>query len=118
MPACFDNHLHPLDGWTCPNCGRTFARTNQRHRCGIDDSAAVLRRRSPEIQQVLGHLKAFVLALGRLEVVSGEAYVLFQSTRVFLDLTVMTDAARLAIHLPHEEEHRLSMKVRAYLGLE
>jgi hypothetical protein len=37
--------------------------------------------------------------------------VLFRSTRIFADLTVLTDALRLAIHLPREGRHPLFIKL-------
>ena len=99
--------------WTCPNCQRTFARKNQRHRCGTGDSSVVVRGRSPDLQRVYKSLEAFALSLGAVEVVARERYVLFRSTRIFADLTVMTDALRLAIHLPREAHHPLFIKVGA-----
>jgi hypothetical protein len=97
--------------WTCPACGRKFTRPNQRHACGTGDRAEVLRNRPPELVQLYGALEAFVKTLGPVEFVTRERYVLLRTRRIFADLNVMTDALRIAIHLPTEEKHRLFIKV-------
>ena len=55
----------------------------------------------------------FLDELGRIEVVARERYVLFRSTRIFADLTVMSDALRLVIHLARRAQHPLFEKVVA-----
>jgi predicted transport protein len=45
--------------------------------------------------------------------VTRERYVLFRSDRIFADLVMMSDALRLAIHLPRRREHPLFFKVAA-----
>ncbi len=52
-------------------------------------------------------------SLGDVEVVTRERYALFRSRRIFADLVVMTDALRLAIHLPRQVEHELFFKIVA-----
>jgi len=99
--------------WTCPRCKRTFARTNQRHACGTGDRAEVLRNRPPELVALYGALEAFAKTLGPVEFVTRDRYVLFRSTRIFADLTVMTDCLRLAIHLSRRAKHDLFEKVGA-----
>ena len=42
-----------------------------------------------------------------------ERYVLFRSNRIFADAVIMSDAVRLAIHLPRKREHKLFIKVAA-----
>ncbi len=50
-------------------------------------------------------------ALGEIEIVARERYVLFRSTRIFADLTVMSDSLRLVIHLPRRAQHALFEKI-------
>ena len=100
-------------GWACPACGRRFTRPNQRHACGTGDRADVLRNRPPELVDLYGHLEKFVKTLGPVEFVTRERYVLLRSQRIFADLTIMTDALRIAIHLPRKIEHKLFFKVGA-----
>ena len=99
--------------WRCPECKRQFTRKNQRHACGTGNRAEVLRNRSPELIELYAALETFAKSLGPVELVTRERYVLLRSNRIFADLTVMTDALRLAIHLGRKAEHRLFVKVGA-----
>jgi predicted transport protein len=75
--------------------------------------ADVLRNRSPELIATFRALEKLVKSLGKVEVVARERYVLFRSARIFADVVIMTDAVRLAIHLPRAAEHELFQKVVA-----
>lgn len=97
--------------WVCPNCGRQFARKNQRHHCGTGDGSVVLRGRPGELVKIFGRLEAFIKSLGAVEILARERYMLFRTTRIFADLTAMCDALRLAVHLPREARHRLFIKI-------
>lgn len=99
--------------WTCPDCGRTFARSRQRHACGTGDRALVLRNRPPWLVNLYGELEQFVKTLGPVEFVTRERYVLLRSRRIFADLNVLTNGLRLAIHLPAAMKHQLFFKVAA-----
>lgn len=97
--------------WACPACKRRFTRTNQRHACGTGDRAEVLRNRSSELVDLYNALETFVKSLGPVEFVTRERYVLLRSHRIFADLVVMSDALRLAIHLPRRVDHRQFIKI-------
>ena len=97
--------------WACPQCGRLFARNNQRHACGTGDRSQVLRNRPAGLLTLYADLERFIEALGQVEIVARERYVLFRTTRIFADLTVMTDSLRLVIHLPRRVEHARFEKV-------
>lgn len=97
--------------WTCPTCNRGFSRKNQRHACGTGDRAEVLRNRPPQVVELYSALEAFAKSLGPVEFVTRERYVLLRSNRIFADAVIMSDALRLAIHLPRTAEHELFMKV-------
>jgi predicted transport protein len=97
--------------WTCPECGRRFTRPNQRHACGTGDRAKVLRNRPAELVELYGKMEKFVKSLGTVEFVTRDRYVLLRTRRIFADLNIMTDALRIAIHLPEKMEHRLFIKV-------
>jgi predicted transport protein len=99
------------DSWHCPQCKRRFARANQRHACGTGDRSQVLRNRPQALVALYLELEEFLGTLGKIEIVARERYVLFRSTRIFADLTVMTDSLRLVIHLSRRAEHRLFEKV-------
>lgn len=99
--------------WTCPKCNRQFTRKNQRHACGTGDRADVLRNRPPEVVKLYAALEKFAKSLGPVEFVTRERYVLLRSQRIFADAVIMSDALRLAIHLPRKAEHKLFIKVGA-----
>jgi len=102
-----------VDVWTCPKCKRQFTRANQRHACGTGHRADVLRNRPPELVELYAAFEKFVKSLGSIEFVTRERYVLLRTTRIFVDLVVMSDALRLAIHLPRKASHNLFSKVVA-----
>ena len=97
--------------WTCPKCRRQFTRKNQRHACGTGERTEILRNRPPELVTLYTALEAFATSLGPVEVVTRERYALFRSKRIFADTVVMSDAIRLAIHLPRTAKHKLFFKV-------
>jgi predicted transport protein len=97
--------------WTCLKCKRRFTRTNQRHACGTGERAEVLRNRSSELVDLYEALERFATSLGSVEFVTRERYVLLRSKRIFADVVVMSDALRLAIHLPRKVDHPLFIKV-------
>jgi predicted transport protein len=99
--------------WTCPECNRQFTRKNQRHACGTGNRTDVLRNRPPEVVELYAELEKFAKSLGPVEFVTKERYVLLRSNRIFADAVIMSDALRIAIHLPRKAEHRLFMKVAA-----
>jgi len=97
--------------WTCPQCKRRFTRNNQRHACGTGDRSRVLRNRPESLVALYTELETFLRTLGPIEVVARERYVLFRSTRIFADLSVMTDSLRLVIHLSRCVQHALFEKI-------
>ena len=99
--------------WTCPRCKRRFTRVNQRHACGTGDRAAVLKKRPREVVEVYEALERFAKSLGAVEFVARERYVLLRTKRIFTDLAIMSDAVRVAIHLPRKVANPLFVKVAA-----
>jgi hypothetical protein len=72
---------------------------NQRHACGVGSAATVLQGRPPALTGLYRKLETAVRSFGEVEVVAGDRYVLFRTTRIFADLTVMRDALRVVVHL-------------------
>lgn len=99
--------------WKCPNCGRQFTRKNQRHACGTGEGENVLRNRPAELVGLYSSIEAFVKSLGEIELVTRDRYVLMRSKKIFADLVVMSNALRLAIHLPNEVKNPLFIRVVA-----
>ena len=97
--------------WKCPDCGRSFSRKGQRHACGTGDRSEVLRHRPASVVAVYETVEAIAQSLGRIEIVARERYVLFRTTRIFADLVIMSDAVRLAVHLPREVADAIFIKI-------
>jgi len=72
-----------------------------------------LRNRSAALVSLYVSIEAFVKSLGQVEFVTRDRYVLMRSNKIFADLVVMSDALRLAIHLPKEIRNPLFVKVAA-----
>lgn len=85
--------------WHCPQCDRAFNRANTRHTCGSGDREAMLRGKNPLVVALYERLESAAHALGRIEIVAGDRYALFRTTRIFADAVLMKDALRLALQL-------------------
>ena len=112
-PDGYNHQAIETNMWTCQKCNRQFTRKNQRHACGTGNRADVLRNRPSEIVKLYAALEKFAKSLGPVEFVTRERYVLLRSNRIFADAVIMSDALRLAIHLPRKVEHKLFIKVGA-----
>jgi hypothetical protein len=97
--------------WQCPACRRAFTRINQRHACGTGDRSEVLRNRPDFVVRLYASVEAFARALGPIEIVARERYVLLRSARIFADLVIMTDAVRIAVHLERKRADSIFFKV-------
>ncbi len=97
--------------WTCSTCHRQFTRKNQRHACGTGHRADVLRNRPPTVVRLYAALEELASSLGPVEFVTRDRYVLLRGHRIFADAVIMSDALRLAIHLPRKARHKLFIKV-------
>lgn len=97
--------------WNCPQCRRAFTRANQRHACGTGDRTSVLHGRPQTLVNLYESIEAYARSLGDIEVVTRDRYVLLRSKRVFTDLVMMTDAVRIALHLPTAVTNPLFFKV-------
>jgi predicted transport protein len=103
----------PQEIWQCPKCAREFSRKNQRHACGTGNSADVLRDRPQAVIEVYRAIESFINNLGKVETVARDRYVLFRSRRIFVDLSVMQNAVRVAIHLSRRIDNPAFIKIVA-----
>jgi len=97
--------------WVCPRCDRSFRQVNQRHACGVGNTATLLKDRPPVLCDLYRRLEATVKHFGAVEVVTRNRYALFRTTRIFADLTVTRDALRVVIHLGRNASAPLFIKV-------
>ncbi|WP_445768633.1 DUF5655 domain-containing protein [Rheinheimera sp.] len=101
----------PPQTWQCPNCQREFSRKNQRHACSTGNSADVLQGRPLAVVEVYRAIESFMNNLGTLETVARDRYVPFRSRRIFVDLSIMRDAVRVAIHLGRRVDNPAFIKI-------
>lgn len=97
--------------WQCPKCEREFTRKNQRHSCGTGNRDDVVRDRPQSVVEVYRAIEKFVNELGKVETVARDRYVLFRSTRIFVDLSIMKDVVRVAIHIGRKVGNPLFIKI-------
>jgi len=97
--------------WQCPTCNREFTRKNQRHVCGTGNREDVIRNRPQSVVEVYQAIEKFITNLGKVEIVARDRYVLFRSTRIFTDLSIMKDVVRVAIHVGRKVENSIFIKV-------
>jgi Domain of unknown function (DUF5655) len=72
--------------------------------------------RPPALVALYRTLERTVKAWGGVEVVARNRYALFRTTRIFTDLVIMTEALRIAIHLPRRVDDPMFFKVGAASG--
>lgn len=104
----------PQEIWQCPKCAREFSRKNQRHACGTGNSADVLRDRPQAVIEVYRAIESVINSLGKVEIVARDRYVLFRSRRIFVDLSIMQDSVRVAIHLGRRIDNPAFIKIVDY----
>src|SRR5690242_3920033 len=97
--------------WACPQCHRTFRQVNQRHACGTGGGETLLKNRPPVLADLYRKLEIAVRSFGEVEVVTGDRYALFRTTRIFADLTVMRDALRVVVHLSRKASAPYFIKI-------
>lgn len=97
--------------WKCSKCHREFTRKNQRHVCGTGNREDVIRNRPKSVVDVYDAIERIVNQLENVEIVARDRYVLFRSTRIFTDLSIMKDVVRVAIHIGRKVENPIFIKV-------
>ena len=102
--------------WTCPRCGRTFRREHLQHRCGVGSSDEIVAGRPAPLVALYRSFERTVTGWDGVEVVARNRYALFRTTRIFTDLVVMSDALRIAIHLPRRVDDPMFFKVAPASG--
>ncbi|WP_369127366.1 DUF5655 domain-containing protein [Bowmanella dokdonensis] len=97
--------------WQCPKCKREFTRKNQRHACGTGDRDDVIRDRPQSVVEVYRAIEEFTSKLGKVETVARDRYVLFRSSRIFVDLSIMKDVVRVAVHIGRTVDNPIFIKI-------
>ena len=107
-----------MAGWTCPDCGRMFARRGQGHECTpaitLDEyfeTATVLER--PVFDAVMEHLET----LGPIHVEPVSVGIFLKADGSFVELRPKQKWVALSFALPHPASHRtITRAVQEYHG--
>jgi hypothetical protein len=92
--------------WTCPECGRPFARTGQSHQC---EPALTLGEyfdgRDPEERAIYEAVAEVLEPLGPVTIEPVGVGILFRRSRTFVELRPKPGRIQLTIVLPYEIDH-------------
>jgi hypothetical protein len=72
-----------VDYWSCPDCGRKFARTGQKHVCDTTTVEDHLEGQPPELLALFDRFVKLVRACGRFEYNPTKRQIGFQAQRIF-----------------------------------
>ena len=102
--------------WTCPDCKRTFGKTNQGHTCAPAMTEKEYFATGPDFERpIFDEVKAFLSALAddiRFEFVS--VGVFFKKRSTFGELRPLTKWSNLSFNLPRKVEHPLITRSQQY----
>jgi hypothetical protein len=105
--------IAPTASWTCPKCRRRFARAKQQHICSAGTREKVLKNRRDEVVALFASLEQQTQALGPVEFVARERYIILRSKHIFADVIMLADSLRVVIHLPKMVRHPLFKTISA-----
>jgi hypothetical protein len=96
-----------MEGWTCPRCGRLFARAGQGHDCepgmSLDEYFATgPAHERPVFEAVLHHVET----LGPVHADVVAAGIFLKNPRRFVELRPMTRWVAVSFKLPRHARHR------------
>jgi hypothetical protein len=73
--------------WTCPDCGRQFARRGQSHSCGDYSMESFLSRATPEARALFERFTSALRAAGPFDLAPAKRQMGFQRRRIFAVVT-------------------------------
>jgi hypothetical protein len=98
--------------WTCPQCGRRFARTNQQHVCDTTTVDDHLRGKPGHVVDLFRRFVALVQVCGPFEYAPIRRQVGFRVNRIFAGIQLADDGLRGYLDLPRRVDappfHRVS----------
>jgi len=93
LSAAFDSRAHQETvTWTCPQCGRAFARNKQSHSCDARSVASHFEGKDPKLAALFNDL---VQKLGETRVDAAKTSIHLVSTHAFGGVTVRRDHLRV-----------------------
>ena len=100
--------------WSCPQCGRRFARVKQRHVCDTTTLEDHLEGKSPHVVDLFHRFAALVQACGPFEYAPIRRQVGFQVNRIFAGVRLMDEGLGGYLDLPRRVEGLRFQQVAPY----
>ena len=91
--------------WTCPRCGRRFAKRNQWHSCKARSTRVHLAGATPAVRALYRKLVAAMKGFGPLRIDAVQSGINLISTHHFGGVRVLADSLRLGFLADHRIEH-------------
>ena len=106
-------------GWTCPDCGRQFGRSNQGHECAPAMTLEEYFSTGPPHERpVFDAVMRHLASSGPLHVEPVSVGIFLKNPRKFAELRPMTRWVAVSFSLPRQASHpTIVRKVTAYHGL-
>ncbi len=90
--------------WTCPDCGRAFARQRQPHTCSKRSVEDHLEGVEPDVAALFAEIQKSVAALGPASVIPVKSAIDFRGQTTFLAVKVRSDHLMAELALPRRLE--------------
>jgi hypothetical protein len=100
--------------WTCPQCGRAFARTNQQHVCDTTTVDDHLTGKPQQVVDLFQRFAALVGACGPFEYAPMKRQVGFRVNRIFAGVQLTDEGLRGYLDLPRRVESTRFRQVSPY----
>ena len=99
------------DLWTCPSCGRRFAKPNTQHVCGRYSVDERLEAASPEIQALYQGLYSLAEGCGEFFAEATKTAISFKNPGIFLAVALQKRGLGISFWLGRPLRHRRIRKV-------
>jgi hypothetical protein len=97
--------------WTCPSCGREFARARQSHGCSPALTLDEYFSTGPAFERpIFDAVAAHLMPLGDVRVEAVQVGIFFKKARTFVELRPMRDRVRLSMLFSRDLEDRRVVK--------
>lgn len=91
--------------WSCPNCGRQFARRNQSHVCGRFSVENHLDKVSPEVAKLYEQFVGFIKSCGEVSIAPTKTSIAFTARTLFAVVHFRKKWLRVGFWLSHPIEN-------------
>ena len=95
-----------VETWTCPACGRRFARPNMGHACERHSVQQRLEQATPQARDLYAGLLALAAECGEFFEEATRTAISLKTPRLFMAVTLKKRAINCTIWLPEPVRHR------------